>query len=124
MSTNLYQLHPAAPEPRLRAVGQAVDYCECGRGPVIGRVSYGADQMRFFPVGTLKGDDHEDAADLRCIDCVAETATKVAVGEAKGELRSLAMEVREKQIALLRRSQVSVANPSRQDPPTEGAGMT
>lgn len=60
---------------------EPLDYCQCGRGVVIGVVSYTDTRLRFYsledwycrPLG-------EAAVDLRCVDCLADAALDVATG--------------------------------------------
>jgi hypothetical protein len=67
---------------------EPVDYCQCGRGPVIGVVSYTDTRLRFYsledwycrPLG-------EAAADLRCVDCLADAALDVATGVVRERMR-------------------------------------
>lgn len=102
----------------------ACDVCECGRGRVIGRLTYTDSRMWFSPLGTRNGDSTEHAADLRCVDCVAETAAELANGQILERLRAEGAEVRAERAAAQRRSQISVADQPRQTSPIEGDQMT
>jgi len=72
---------------------EPVDYCQCGRGPVIGVVSYTDTRLRFYSL-----DDWycrhlgEAAADLRCVDCLADAALDVANGVVREQMREKARE--------------------------------
>jgi hypothetical protein len=69
---------------------EPVDYCQCGRGAVIGVVSYNATRLRFYSL-----DDWycrhlgEAAADLRCVDCLADAAVDVANGVVRERMREM-----------------------------------
>lgn len=72
---------------QLRDVAPALDYCECGRGPVVGLLTY-TDSRVFFRVaaeGTPWRD--QEAADLRCLDCVVDAVRDVASGEVRERMR-------------------------------------
>lgn len=96
------------------------DYCPCGRGPVIGVVTYTSSRMYFFPAGSRTGEDAEHAPELACLDCVADTAADVASGAVRDRMQAEAVELRTAQAALTRRSQISVADHPRQTSPSKG----
>ncbi|MEU1134450.1 hypothetical protein ABZ383_32095 [Streptomyces sp. NPDC005900] len=107
---------PSATEP--------LDYCLCGRGPVVGVVTYTSSRMWFFPLGSRTGDDAERAAELACLDCVADTAADVASGSIRNRMHAEAVKQHAQKTALVRRSQISVADHPRQTSPETGDQMT
>ncbi|MFF2731742.1 hypothetical protein ACFVS9_28025 [Streptomyces sp. NPDC058008] len=124
MSDNLLLLHQPTQAPPLRAVFDAVDYCQCDRGPVIGVVTYTESRMWFFPVGTRNGDNPEGSPELCCVDCLAETAQRIASGAVLAERQAVARERAEETSALRQRSQISVADWPRQTSPSKGDQVT
>ncbi|MGW1468519.1 hypothetical protein ACWCPT_29755 [Streptomyces sp. NPDC002308] len=124
MSDDLLLLHPATQAPPLRAVVDAVDYCQCDRGPVIGVVTYTESRMWFFPVGTRNGDNPEGSPELCCVDCLAETAQRIASGTVLAERQAEARERAEGAGVLRQRSQISVAAQPRQTSPSKGDQVT
>lgn len=72
---------------------EPVDYCQCGRGPVIGVVSYTDTRLQFFSL-TDSYCRHlgEAAADLRCVDCLADASMDVANGVIRERMRQQAQE--------------------------------
>lgn len=125
MSTRVRDLHRTSPLTAQIAVGpEPLDYCQCTRGPVIGVVSYTNDRMWFFPISSRNGDHVEGSSDLRCLDCVADVADRLASGGIADEYRA-ASQARENELrASQRRSQISVADQPRQTPPVEGDQVT
>jgi hypothetical protein len=87
MIENLLAPDTATP---LRAVSEDPDYCQCGRGVVIGLLSYTNSRVLFRTAdeGTVTRD--QAAADLRCLDCVADVIAEVASGEAARRMREIA----------------------------------
>jgi hypothetical protein len=70
-----------------------VDYCQCGRGPVIGVVSYTDTRLRFYSLEAWYCRHLGDAAaDLRCIDCLTDAAMDVANGVVRERMREQARE--------------------------------
>ena len=124
MSENLLLLHQSAQAPALRPVANTVDYCQCDRGPVIGAVTYTENRMWFSPVGTPKGDNPERSSELCCIDCVADTAQRIASGAVLTERQAAARERSEEMNVLRQRSKISVAAESRQTSPSKGDQVT
>jgi hypothetical protein len=80
----------------------AADYCECNRGPVIGIVQYTDRQVRFFSLDSWQASTHHDAADLRCVDCLAEAALAVANGTVRERMQKLSRQRAEGMQALMR----------------------
>lgn len=78
---------------------EPVDYCQCGRGPVIGvfglRVGGSNDRLAFFPLGSVYASLPEVAADLCCLDCVTDAVADLASGKTNAELQELARQRRE-----------------------------
>ncbi len=83
--------------------------CECGRGPVIGTLTWTGTRMNFraFHGGPSVFHD-ENAADGACVDCVADTAVAVASGEVREHMRAIGMRQR---AAMLARSGVAFTCP-------------
>jgi hypothetical protein len=72
---------------------EPVDYCQCGRGAVIGVVSYTDTRLRFYSLEDWYCRHlGEAAADLRCIDCLADAAMDVANGVVREQMRKKAQE--------------------------------
>lgn len=69
---------------------EPLDYCQCNRGPVIGIVQYNDKQLWFFSLESWQASTHHDAADLRCVDCLAEAAQAVADGVIREQMREQA----------------------------------
>jgi len=71
-------------------VSPPLDECQCGRGPVVGLLTHTDSRVLFRAAeeGTPKRD--QSAADLRCLDCVADAVAAVASGEARERMRSMA----------------------------------
>lgn len=124
MSENLLLLHQPAELSPLRVVADAVDYCQCNRGPVIGVVSHTQDRMWFFPLGSRTGDDVEHSPELRCLDCVADTAQRLASGAIAAEYKAASLAHVEALHASQRASQISVAPQPRQTSPSKGDQVT
>ncbi|MEV2259126.1 hypothetical protein AB0J13_10760 [Streptomyces anulatus] len=124
MSDNLLLLRQPAQTPALHPVGDGVDYCQCDRGPVIGVVTYTESRMWFFPVGTRNGDNPEGSTELCCVDCLAETAQRIASGAVLAERQAAVRERVEKTSTLRQRSQISVAAQPRQTSPSKGDQVT
>lgn len=96
------------------------DYCDCGRGLAIGAVSTTHTRMVFHPLGVGIANSHENAEQLRCLDCVADTAADLASGKTRAEMQIAVAERRAELQALAARSQISVAVPPRQTSPVKG----
>lgn len=66
---------------RITLAPDGTDDCECGRGPVVGLLTYTNSRVLFRAAeeGTPARD--LSAADLRCLDCVADAVAAVASGE-------------------------------------------
>lgn len=72
----------------LTSTAEPVDYCQCGRGPVIGVVSYTGSRLTFYSLEDWYCHHlGEAAADLRCVDCLTDTAMDVANGVIKERMR-------------------------------------
>lgn len=127
MSAIIRQLHPTTPAAPQTTNAPLAD-CQCGRGLVIGAFAVRAgganDRLAFFPVGSAYADLPDCAADLCCLDCVTDAVAELASGETYAEMQEISRERREEQRSLAARSQISVAAPPRQTPPTEGDQMT
>jgi hypothetical protein len=78
------------------------DYCQCGRGPVIGVVITYADRVIFWPLRNPKASWSDYAADVRCIDCLADTSMDVANGVVEEQMREMARERAAEMDALMR----------------------
>jgi hypothetical protein len=86
---------------------EPVDYCQCGRGPVIGVVSYNDTRLRFYSLEDWYCRHlGEAAADLRCIDCLADTALDVANGVVGERMREQSRERAEKIEAIQRQNEM------------------
>jgi hypothetical protein len=84
------------------ANAEPVDYCQCNRGPVIGIVQYDDQQLWFFSLENWHARTHHDAADLRCVDCLAESAQAVADGVIREQMREVARKRAAEMEALMR----------------------
>lgn len=75
-----------------------LDYCECGRGPIIGTFAVRAcgtnDRLAFFPLGSIYADLPEVAADLCCLDCVTDAVSSLASGETHQEMAEISRQRR------------------------------
>jgi len=71
---------------------EPVDYCQCGRGPVIGVVSCTDTRLRFYSLEDWYCRHGDAAADLRCVDCLADAALNVANGVIRKQMRAQARE--------------------------------
>jgi hypothetical protein len=95
------------------------DYCQCGRGPIIGSFAVRAgganNRLAFFPIGSIFADWPEHAADLRCLDCVSEAVAALASGETDAELQRISRE---------RHKQLSEVQPSGDVLPDEETSLT
>ncbi|MFI6055460.1 hypothetical protein ACIBCO_35910 [Streptomyces violascens] len=96
------------------------DYCVCGRGLVIGAVSTTDSRMTFLPLGVGVANWPDWATELRCLDCVADTAADLASGKTRAATQIAAAERRAELEACAARSQISVAVPPRQTSPVKG----
>jgi formate-dependent nitrite reductase cytochrome c552 subunit len=89
--TTIADAHPLGTEP--------VDYCQCGRGPVIGvfalRVGGSNDRLAFFPLSSVYSSLPEVAADLCCLDCVTDAVADFASGKTNAELQEQARQRRQ-----------------------------
>jgi hypothetical protein len=63
------------------------DDCQCGRGPVVGLLTYTNSRVLFRAAeeGTPVRD--QSAADLRCLDCATDAIAAVASGEVWEQMR-------------------------------------
>lgn len=66
------------------------DYCECGRGVVVGLLSYTNSRVLFRTAAEGTPTRDQAAADLRCLDCVADAIAEVASGEVARRMREAA----------------------------------
>lgn len=72
---------------------EPLDYCQCGRGVVIGVVSYNDTRLRFYSLEDWYCRHlGEAAADLRCVDCLADAALDVANGVVRERMREQSRE--------------------------------
>ncbi|MER6534667.1 hypothetical protein ABT215_12830 [Streptomyces sp900105755] len=85
---------------------EAIDYCQCNRGPVIGIVSYTDTRLQFFSLEDWHARTHHDAADLRCVDCLADAAMDIANGVVRERMRESARQRGEEMDALMRRNEM------------------
>lgn len=60
---------------------EATDDCECGRGPVVGLLTYTNSRVLFRAADEGTPVRDLSAADLRCLDCVADAVAAVASGK-------------------------------------------
>lgn len=67
---------------------EATDDCECGRGPAVGLLTYTNSRVLFRAVDEGTPARDLSAADLRCLDCVADAVAAVASGEVWDRMRS------------------------------------
>jgi hypothetical protein len=77
---------------RLHEVDENPDYCECGRGPVVGLLTHTNSRVWFRTADEGTPDRDQGAADLRCLDCVTDAVADVASGKVREEMRRLAQE--------------------------------
>lgn len=72
----------------------ASDDCQCGRGPVVGLLTFTSSRVLFRAAdeGTPRRD--QSAADLRCLDCVADAVAEVASGDVRERMRQEGREAR------------------------------
>lgn len=80
--------------------------------------------MWFFPAGSRNGDATEASPDLRCVDCVAETAERLANGEIAQDFRTEREARQSEMLDALRPSQISVVPQPRQTSPSKGDRLT
>lgn len=85
---------------------EPLDYCQCGRGPVIGAVIACTDRLLFFPLSNKKAEAPENVLYLRCVDCLADISMDVANGVIKERMRKMARERAEAMAALMRRNKM------------------
>jgi len=86
---------------------EPVDYCQCGRGPVIGVVSYNDTRLRFYSLEDWYCRHlGEAAADLRCVDCLADAALDVANGVVRERMRQRARDRAAELDALMRQNEM------------------
>lgn len=85
---------------------EAVDYCQCNRGPVIGVVTYTDTRLQFFSLEDWHVRTHQDAANLRCVDCLADVAMDIATGVVRERSRESARQRGEEMDALMRRNEM------------------
>lgn len=93
MTAVVRQLRRTATVDAQPANAEPVDYCQCGRGPVIGvfavRVGGVNDRLGFFPLGSLYASLQEVADELCCLDCVTEAVADLASGKTEAEMREI-----------------------------------
>lgn len=86
---------------------EPLDYCQCGRGVVIGVVSYTASRLTFYSLEDWYCRHlGEAAADLRCVDCLADAAVHVATGVVRERMREAGRERAEQIEAMRRRNEM------------------
>ena len=73
---------------RIAPVSEGTDDCECGRGPVVGLLTYTNSRVLFRAVDEGAPARDLSAADLRCLDCVADAVAAVASGEVWERMKS------------------------------------
>lgn len=86
--------------------GEPLDYCQCNRGPVIGVVTYNDTRLQFFSLEDRHARTHQDAANLRCVDCLADAAMDIANGVVRERMRESARQRGEEMDALMRRNEM------------------
>jgi hypothetical protein len=89
---------PAGVEP--------LDYCQCNRGPVIGIVTYTDTRLQFFSLEDWHARTHHDAANLRCIDCLADAAMDVANGVVRERMQEMARKRGAEMNAMMQRNEM------------------
>lgn len=104
MSATVHSLHPIPAAPSQHHGAELVDYCQCNRGPVIGIVQFTDKQLWFSSLESWQAGTHRDAADLRCVDCVAEAAQAVASGVVREEMRKASRRRASEMEALMRQN--------------------
>jgi hypothetical protein len=87
---------------------EPVDYCQCGRGPVIGVVYAYDTRLKFMSLEDSHCTHHE-AAYLRCVDCVADAALNVANGVIRERMREIGRQRDEQWAALQRQNEMRKA---------------
>ena len=85
---------------------EPLDYCQCNRGPVVGVVTYTDTRLQFFSLEDRHARSHQDAANLRCIDCLADAAMDIANGVVRARMRESARQRGEEMDALMRRNEM------------------
>ena len=67
--------------------------CLCLRGPAVGTLTHTSGRMHFraFHDGPPSW-HHENSADWACLDCVADTAARIASGEVREDMRRIGRE--------------------------------
>ena len=104
--------------------GEPLDYCQCNRGPVIGVVTYTDTRLQFFSLEDWYCRHlGEAAADLRCVDCLADAAMDIANGVVRERMRESARRRGEEMDALMRRNEMrrqAGLQPEWIDPDPEG----
>jgi hypothetical protein len=73
---------------RIALAAEETDDCGCGRGPVVGLLTYTNSRVLFRAVDEGTPTRDQSAADLRCLDCVADAVASVASGEVRDRMRS------------------------------------
>lgn len=63
------------------------DVCQCGRGPVVGLLAVTASRVLFRTADEGTPTHDQGAADLHCLDCVADAVAEVASGEFRQRMR-------------------------------------
>lgn len=63
------------------------DVCECGRGPIVGLLTVTASRVLFRTADEGTPTHDQGAADLRCLDCVADAVAEVASGKFRKRMR-------------------------------------
>lgn len=85
---------------------EPLDYCQCNRGPVIGIVTYTDTRLQFFSLEDRHARTHHDAANLRCIDCLADAAMDIANGVVCEQMRESTRQRGAEMDALMRRNEM------------------
>ncbi|MFD9004483.1 hypothetical protein ACFV0T_26580 [Streptomyces sp. NPDC059582] len=84
-----------------------MDYCQCGRGQVIGVVSYTGTRLMFLSLeDSYCRHLGEAAADLRCVDCLTDAALDVANGVIREQMRKASRERAEQIEAIQRQNEM------------------
>lgn len=65
----------------------ASDDCQCGRGPVVGLLTFTSSRVLFRAADEGTPQRDQNAADLRCLDCVADAVAEVASGDVRKRMR-------------------------------------
>jgi DNA invertase Pin-like site-specific DNA recombinase len=71
------------------------DDCQCGRGPVVGLLTFTNSRVLFRAANEGTPLHDQNSADLRCLDCVADAVAEVASGDVRERMRQAARDARQ-----------------------------